>query len=125
MPTLHIYDNATGAHVASHTGADNAACEAWADDNYGSNDHHWTYVADTVPPGELAWIDETQWSESESIERALRIIDGYVGDGDPLPDSTTPADLLARVRAEWPDHADELAECGEWAVGIALGRHLR
>lgn len=44
METIYIYSNETGKQMASHTGADNAACEQWADENYGSNDYHWAYV---------------------------------------------------------------------------------
>jgi len=43
MTTIYVYSNETGQQVAHHTGADNDACEQWADDNYGINDYHWAY----------------------------------------------------------------------------------
>lgn len=42
--TIYIYSNKTGEQVGSIEGADNAACEAQADAQYGSNDYHWSYV---------------------------------------------------------------------------------
>jgi hypothetical protein len=41
--TIYIYDNETMLQVASHEGKDNAECEQWADEQYGSNDYHWSY----------------------------------------------------------------------------------
>jgi hypothetical protein len=41
---IYIYSNETGKQVASHKAADNAACEQWADENWGSNDFHYSYV---------------------------------------------------------------------------------
>ena len=41
--TIYIYSNETGKQVASHTAASNDDCEGWADENYGSNDYHWSY----------------------------------------------------------------------------------
>ena len=46
--TIYIYSNETGKKVGSHTAASNAACEAWADENYSSNDHHWSYCNQPV-----------------------------------------------------------------------------
>lgn len=40
---LYIYSNETNEHVATITGESNAACEAKAEDTYGSNDYSWTY----------------------------------------------------------------------------------
>ena len=54
--TIYIYSNETGKQVASHTAADNAACEQWADENYGSNDYHYSYadvpVSNAIEPAE-------------------------------------------------------------------------
>jgi hypothetical protein len=41
--TIYIYSNETGEQIASHTDSDNAACEKWANAEYGSNDYHWSY----------------------------------------------------------------------------------
>ena len=41
--TIYIYDNVTGKQVASHQAESNEACEAWANEQYGSNDYHWSY----------------------------------------------------------------------------------
>lgn len=43
MTTLYIYSNETGYQVDAIEGADNAACEAAADDKWGSSDYHWSY----------------------------------------------------------------------------------
>lgn len=43
MMTIFVYSNETGEQVASHTAADNAACEAWAMQTYGDCDYHWSY----------------------------------------------------------------------------------
>lgn len=51
--TIYVYSNETGKQVASHEAEDNAACEAWADENYGSNDCHYSYV-DAVVSNEVA-----------------------------------------------------------------------
>jgi hypothetical protein len=41
--TLYIYSNETNQHVATITGSTNAACEAKAEETFGSNDYAWTY----------------------------------------------------------------------------------
>jgi hypothetical protein len=41
---LYIYSNETNQHVATITGSTNEACEAAAEENYGSNDYNWNYV---------------------------------------------------------------------------------
>jgi len=46
--TIYIYSNETGKQVDSHTANDNAACEKWANDEYGSNDFHWSYTDQEV-----------------------------------------------------------------------------
>ena len=43
MTTIYVYSLEDNSHVATITGADNAACEAKADEIYGSNDYGWTY----------------------------------------------------------------------------------
>ena len=54
MLTIYIYSNLDGRQVANYTGADNAECEAWAE-QYGSDDYHSSYadvaVSDAVAPG--------------------------------------------------------------------------
>lgn len=40
---LYVYSLEDNSHVATIAGADNAACEAKADEVYGSNDYGWTY----------------------------------------------------------------------------------
>lgn len=42
--TIYIYCNETGKQVASHAAETYQECETWADDNYGSNDYHYSYV---------------------------------------------------------------------------------
>ena len=42
--TIYIYSNETGKRIASHAADTNQACEVWADENYGSNDYHWSYA---------------------------------------------------------------------------------
>jgi hypothetical protein len=53
MTTIYIYSNETGKQLASYEAADAAACEAWAEAEYGSNDYHWSYadvpVSNAVP----------------------------------------------------------------------------
>lgn len=44
MLTLYVISNETGRCVAQITGETNAACEAKADAEYGSNDYAWTYT---------------------------------------------------------------------------------
>ena len=44
MTTLYVYSLEDNSHVATITGKDNAACEAMANDTYGSNDYGWTYT---------------------------------------------------------------------------------
>lgn len=41
---LIVYRLTDKRHVATITGATNAACERVAEDRYGSNDHGWTYT---------------------------------------------------------------------------------
>ena len=41
--TIYIYSNETGKQVDAIEGADNAECEALAQDKWGSNDFHWSY----------------------------------------------------------------------------------
>lgn len=41
--TLYVYDNETGSLMGRIHGDTNAACEAKADEIYGSNDVEWTY----------------------------------------------------------------------------------
>lgn len=41
--TIYIYSNETNKQVASHTADTNEACELWADEEYGSDDYHWSY----------------------------------------------------------------------------------
>ena len=48
MTTIYIYSNETGCQVAQHTAQDNAACEAWAEVNYGDVDYHWSYADQPV-----------------------------------------------------------------------------
>lgn len=45
---IYIYDNESGKQVDSYYGADNADCEQWADEHYGSNDYHWSYCDQPV-----------------------------------------------------------------------------
>lgn len=40
---LYVYSLEDNTHVATITGADSAACEAKANELYGSNDYGWTY----------------------------------------------------------------------------------
>ena len=42
--TIYIYSNKTGKRVSAHTADSNQACEVWADENYGSDDYHWSYL---------------------------------------------------------------------------------
>ena len=44
MTTIYIYSNETGKQVDAIEGANNAACEAAAEDKWGSNDYHWSYT---------------------------------------------------------------------------------
>jgi hypothetical protein len=44
MSTLYVYSLEDNSHVATITGDDNKACEAKANDVYGSNDFGWTYT---------------------------------------------------------------------------------
>jgi hypothetical protein len=46
--TIYIYSNETGRQVAQHEAQDNAACEAWAQENYGDVDYHWSYADQPV-----------------------------------------------------------------------------
>jgi hypothetical protein len=46
--TIYIYSNETGHQVAQHQAADNAACDAWAEANYGDLDYHWSYADQPV-----------------------------------------------------------------------------
>lgn len=41
---LYIYSNETDEHEATITGETNEACEAKAEEVYGSNDYYWTYT---------------------------------------------------------------------------------
>lgn len=43
MQTLYVYSLEANQHVATITGTDNAAVEAKAEAEYGSNDFGWTY----------------------------------------------------------------------------------
>lgn len=44
METIYIYSNETGLQIAHHTAESNEACERWANEQYGSNDYHWSYA---------------------------------------------------------------------------------
>jgi hypothetical protein len=44
MLTIYIYSNGTGHQVDAIEGADNRECEQAADEQWGSNDYHWSYV---------------------------------------------------------------------------------
>lgn len=44
MTTIFVYNNEDGRQVARYTASDNAECEVWAEENYGSNDFHWSYA---------------------------------------------------------------------------------
>ena len=48
MLKLHIYSNETGRQVAAIEGTDNAECEALAEEQWNSNDYHWSYVDQRV-----------------------------------------------------------------------------
>ena len=44
METIYVYSNLTGEQVANYTGKDNEKCENWAEDNWCSNDYHYSYI---------------------------------------------------------------------------------
>jgi hypothetical protein len=44
MLTIYIYSNENGKQIGSIDGADNAECERLAEEEYGSNGYHWSYV---------------------------------------------------------------------------------
>ena len=52
--TLYIYSNDSGEQIDAINGCDNYDCEQQADEKYGSNDYHWSYVdqdiSDAVQP---------------------------------------------------------------------------
>lgn len=44
MHTIYVYSNETNKLVGQHTADSNEACEAWAEEQFGSNDFHWSYT---------------------------------------------------------------------------------
>ena len=46
--TIYIYSNETGKQVDAIEGGDNQECERLADEKWGSNDYHWSYVNQPV-----------------------------------------------------------------------------
>lgn len=44
MSKIFVYSNETGLQVASHEAETFDACLAWADEEYGSNDFHYSDV---------------------------------------------------------------------------------
>jgi len=65
-------------------------------------------------------------SDAQDIQTAELLIEGYIGDGEPFPESMSTAEILAEMQEymEREDYIDLLA-CGEWAIGIALSRVRR
>lgn len=64
-------------------------------------------------------------TDAQDIERAYRMIEGYVGDGDVPSRDTDLALFLAEMRREVdPEVWAEFDECSLWAVGIAWKRYL-
>lgn len=45
MLTIYVYSNETDKLVGQFSAATNAECEAWADEQFGSNDYYWSYTA--------------------------------------------------------------------------------
>lgn len=41
---IYVYSNETGKQVDAIEGQNNAECERLADDKWGSNDYHWSYI---------------------------------------------------------------------------------
>jgi hypothetical protein len=64
MTTLYVYDLENNDHVATITGADNAACETMANDTYGSNDYGWTYSPAFGMSGGLTENDDAEVIEA-------------------------------------------------------------
>ena len=46
--TIYIYSNIDGKQVDAILGIDNDECERLANDKWGSNDYHWSYVNQPV-----------------------------------------------------------------------------
>ena len=42
--TIYIYSNETGDQVDAIAGKDNDDCERLANEKWGSNDYHWSYI---------------------------------------------------------------------------------
>lgn len=42
--TIYIYSNETGKQVDAIEGSDNTDCERLAQDKWGSDDYHWSYI---------------------------------------------------------------------------------
>lgn len=97
--TIYIYSNETGQQVDHYAGSDNADCERWANEHWGSNDYHWSYV--DVPRSNAVPFMPTHVITRENGDQIeVQLVDG-----------------AAYTRTEWDatDQADyERQDNGAW-----------